>query len=355
MQKGNKFYSRLYIRIFKIQMVLLLWILCFFSVSCKKKQYPPQTVLVMGTVCTVNLYDAGTAELYKQIIDRLYEIEREFSVSMPDSQISTINKQAGIAPVQVSEDVITVLDTAVLFAKKTNGAFDPTIGPLVKLWNIGTEFAHLPSDKEIQNALSFVDYHKIIIDHIASTVYLEQSGMSLDLGGIVKGYAADEIVRILKQQKVTRALIDLGGNIYAYGCKKDDAPWRVGIRNPFDTQSEPPLGVQVDDQTVVTSGVYERFFIQDGVRYHHIINPKTGYPMQNGLVSVTIISDSSMYADALSTSVFILGISEGLAFLKDFSETEGILIDDTKCIYVTSELQNKITVFSHDFSVKIFE
>jgi thiamine biosynthesis lipoprotein len=287
---------------------------CVLGSGCAQTPYP-QTESVLGTVCSVNLYGKGSARLYRNIFARLREIEGRMSANLPDTELEQINAQAGIAPVKVHRDCLEVLLSARRFAEITGGAFDPTIGPLVKLWNIGFSGARVPSREEIDRALPLVNWRDLIIDQDAGTVFLARPGMRLDIGGIAKGYAADEAVKLIRRAGIPRAIVDLGGNIFAYGAKEGNQPWRVGIQNPSGLRND-YLGVlELRNKTVVTSGVYERFLEADGKHYHHILSPQDGYPVENGLVSVTIITGRSLDADGLSTGVFALGYEQGRALI----------------------------------------
>ncbi|MBQ2528661.1 MAG: FAD:protein FMN transferase, partial [Treponema sp.] len=209
--------------------------------------------------------------------------------------------------------------------------------PLVKLWGINTDHAKVPSQSEIDEALPLVDYKSVEImeDGNQKKVFLKQKGMSLDLGGIAKGYAADEIAKILSEEKIDCAIIDLGGNIYLWGKKKNGAPWNVGIKNPFDEKGSPALLLSCGENlSVVTSGIYERNFVQDGKLYHHILNPKTGFPGDDKYKSVTIVSSSSMEADALSTSAFLLGPEKYFSLF----DTPAIFISEDRTVLCSSEL-----------------
>ena len=271
------------------------------------------TTQLLGTFCTVNLYEDGSDRLYQTLFERLDQIDSEFNLNNPDSELNRINDAAGKNPVEVCDDVSAVLDAALNYARKSDGAFDPTIGTLVRLWGINTPNARVPSQDEIEKALSLVDWKKVQVkkSNGKTRVFLEESGMILDLGGIAKGFAADELCLILREKKVRRAIIDLGGNILVWGNKPDGSDWKVGIKNPRDQSLEPPVILKVPGgNSVVTSGLYERYFEQDGIIYHHILNPRTGYPVQNEVLSSTIISHSSMEADALSTTAFVLGPEE---------------------------------------------
>lgn len=304
-------------------------LILFFS--CTQKFVSPLSAQFLGTVCFVNAFEEGNAGLYSKISGRLKEIDFRFNVNNPLSDLSLVNSSAGEKSVPVHDDVAFVLETALSFAKKTEGIFDPSIGPLVKLWGINTDHAKVPSQSEIEKALSLVDYTKVEIteDGNQKKVFLKEKGMSIDLGGIAKGYAADEVAKILSEEKIDCAIIDLGGNIYVWGKKKNGALWNVGIKNPFDENGSPALLLSCsENQSVVTSGVYERNFIQDGKLYHHILNPKTGFPGNDSYKSVTIISGSSMEADALSTSAFLLGPEKYFSLF----DTPAIFISEDKTV-----------------------
>jgi len=323
--------------------LLLLSSALLFFWGCKKEAMPPQSQLHLGTVCTINLFDQGSTELYGQMFQKLKGIEQAFSVNLSDSAVSQINQSAGIAPVVVPQEVIYVLQEALRIAERTSGAFDPTIGPLVDLWDIGGDNSQVPSQQAIDHARSLVDWRLVEIDSQRGTVYLPKQGMALDLGGIAKGYAADELVAIAQEAGIQQALFDLGGNIYAFGTKADGTPWRVGVKDPAQPGGSPALALAVQDRSVVTSGMYERFFEQEGIRYHHILNPATGYPVWNDIHSVTIVSKSSLLADALSTSVFVLGREKGLALLES-EDAEGVIIGEDNLVYPTSGIADQLSV-----------
>ena len=276
-----------------------------FSGCSKKSVLPPQSKICMDTVCSINAFDYGTEKLYADIFKRLDEIEKVFSPTLHDSEVCKINRMAGISPVKVSEDFLTVLSTAQKISRITKGALDVTAGPLIDLWGINTDHQKIPTSKEIEAAKEFVGYEKIQVD--GNNVFLPVAGMSFNFGAVVKGYAADEIVSIMKRHRVKRAIIDLGGNIYAFGRKADNIPWVIGIKNPKNPNGNPMLKVYVKNSSIVTSGNYERYFEQNGKRYHHILNTETGMPAERGVYSVTIICKKSIVADCLSTASFILG------------------------------------------------
>jgi thiamine biosynthesis lipoprotein len=287
-------------------------------------------------VCTISLFDQGNNRVYRDIFRRLREIENRMSVALADSDVSRINAAAGVEPVQVHADVFEVIERAIHYAGLSGGAFDPTVEPLVALWGIGGENPRVPSQGEIDAALSLVNWRDIVLDRDAGTVFLKRPGMALDLGAIAKGYAADEAAAIIRKAKIKRAIVDLGGNILTYGKKKDGSLWRVGIQNPNNLRGNYIGIMQFGSKTMVTSGVYERFFEDNGVRYHHLLSPADGYPVQNGLLSVTIVTDRSMDADGLSTSVFVLGYERGKALLESLDGVQGIFIFEDRSIRMTA-------------------
>lgn len=326
--------------------------------SCSHQEFFPHAENVLGTVCSINLFEKGTEKNYEDIFKRLREIDSEFNVNLEFSDVSRINAASGKKSVEVSNDVVFVLKKSLETSVATNGKFDPTIGPIVKLWGINTERAGVPESADLEKAKKLVDYRKVQIDEAMKTVFLTDVGMSLDLGGIAKGFAADEIAGICRQKGIKRAVIDLGGNIYIYGRKKDKSQWKIGVKNPFDPDKKPALVVSIDAGTVVTSGTYERFFESDGKKYHHIFDVSTGCPVQNGLVSATVVSGSSIEADAMSTSLFALGIDEAKKFLKENPELGVIFIDEKKNVYVSENIAESVRIIDKtekkEFSFAVF-
>lgn len=307
----------------KIQYLLFAILFALFP-SCKKS-VAPITVFAMDTVCTINAYDNGTKKVYDEIAARLSELENVFSVTIENTEIAKINKNAGIAPVKVGDDAIIVVKTALEIAEKTEGAFNPAAGKLIDLWGINTDYAKVPTDLEIKNALGLCDWKAIKIDEEKGEIFIEKTGVQMNLGGIAKGYAADCVVEILKKYEVKKAIVDLGGNVVVFGKKENGKAWVVGIKNPAAPENAPLLklnigGISGEGISVVTSGNYERFFEKDGRRYHHIFDTATGFPCENGTASSTIITKSSMIADALSTATFVMGNFVSISEIDDIFE-----------------------------------
>ena len=275
------------------------------------------------------------------------------SMNIPSSDIARINAASGGQKIAVHDDTFKVIRRALDIAQLSDGAFNPASGALVKLWNIGSDAPHLPSQEEIEGTLALCDWRSVVLseDGEEKFVYLPVKGTALDLGGIAKGFAADELAALIKKLKIPRAIIDLGGNIYAVGEKKGKEAWKVGIKNPFDSAASPVVALSVKDVSVVTSGVYERFFVYEGRLFHHLLDCKTGYPADNGLMSVTIVNGSSMDADALATAVFVMGKERGMDLLRRMN-TEGLCIDTEKTIEATEPLKTQALVLNEEFSIR---
>ncbi|MGG6311538.1 FAD:protein FMN transferase [Paenibacillus macerans] len=304
-----------------------------------------ETYFIFDTVVTVKIYDTrATAENFKELEALLTDIDQRISRTDDRSEIFKVNRNSGIAPVKVSADTFDLVAKALEYADRTGGMFDPAIGNLVSLWNIGHEGAHVPAKQDIAEATRLTDYRKIELRADTQEIYLQEKGMAIDLGSIGKGYAADRIYDYLAEQGFRSAIIDLGGNVYAMGQKPNGNDWTIGIQDPDQERGNPIGSIKVNDKTVVTSGIYERFFIENGKLYQHILNPRTGYPVENGISSVTIVTNKSTDADALSTTLFVLGIENGLEFIENTPDTEALFITKDKKLYATSgfkDLLNK--------------
>ena len=225
----------------------------------------------------------------------------------------------------------TVIKIQILYSELSGGAFDLTIEPVSALWDFKADKPTVPSSDAIAQAVSHVDYTKVDIRD--NTVTLEDPEAGIDLGAIAKGYIADQVKTYLKKQGIKHAIINLGGNVDVIGTKPDGSKYNIGIQKPFDESGEAITSVQLKDQTVVTSGIYERYFKKNGKLYHHILDPRTGYPCENNLHSVSIITDSSTKADALSTTCFLLGYEKGMELIQSMDGVEAIFITDDEKVH----------------------
>lgn len=293
----------------------------------------------MSTVMTHKAFGKHAEESLRAVRNEAVRLEKLLSRFRPGSEISRINRSAGIKCERLSGDTYEVLSRAIEFSRYCQGLFDVTIGPSVTLWNNGRDTCKPPEDSRIRQVLPLVDYTDLLLDPCKKTAGLQKIGQSIDLGGIGKGFAGDKFLEVFKKYGVSSAFTNIGGNVAALGTKPDGSPWRVGIQHPRQENSLIGL-VSVADKAVVTSGDYQRYFIgSNGKRHHHILNPSTGYPAESGLVSVTVVADSSTAADALSTILFVAGMEKGLSLLERFNGAEAIIIDMDLQVYVTAGLK----------------
>ncbi len=277
--------------------------------------------LLLDTVVSIQLYDSNRETVLDEAFNQMEAWENRLSRHVETSEISAINTALAGTAVEVSPEVFRVVRRAREFAQSSEGRFDPTIGPLVDLWDIGGRLPAVPDKEAIEKTLALVNYHNLETERNAVT--LAQPGMSLDLGGIGKGWIADWTADFLRNAGERHILINLGGNILVRGGKPGGAPFRIGMQNPFDERGT-YLGVfLVSNRAVVSSGIYERYFEADGVRYHHILDSRTGFPVENELAAVTVLTGNSMDGDALSTTLFALGLEDSLNYLASFQHTDG--------------------------------
>lgn len=335
-------------------------ILCtiIFSGCSKNQEVITKTALKMDTVFQLKAYGPKANEAIGAAFARLDEIEQMASTTINSSDISKINQAAGKEYVKVHPEIIKMIETAVKYSKLSNGAFDITVEPLVNLWGIGTDNERVPTDAEIKLKLSFVGYNNISINEEDNSVKLLKEGMAIDLGGIAKGFAADEVEKVYKEYDIKGGIISLGGSsIYTVGKKPDGTPWNVGIKHPRKDNGQDYVGViNLSEQALSTSGDYERYFIKDGKRYHHILNPATGYPTDNGVMSVTIVVDSNipdcnMIADVLTKTVFVSGVDNGLKFIDNIQGVSCIAITSDYKIYKSSSWNIKVDKLDSEFKM----
>lgn len=312
-----------------------------------------RTEFVLGTTATLSLYDHQSEELLDAAFDELYKLENTLSINKTGTLIDQINENAGIAPVKVDEDTFKLIEKGLSYSELTHSAFDITIGPIVKLWNIGFPEARVPSQAEIDEKLTLVNYKWVQMDPANDTIYLEKKGMLLDLGGIGKGYAADAVAQLLRESGAQHAIINLGGNVYTLGNKPGDQLWTIGVQDPFNPRGNTIGTLKVENKSIVTSGIYERYLeTADGKKYHHILDPATGYPYANEIAGVTIISDTSTDGDALSTAAFAMGIQDGLAFIESLEGIDAIFVTTDHKVYITSGMKENFHLKNEAFTLE---
>ena len=293
----------------------------------------------MDTVMSIRVYDGGGEDAIQAARQEVERLDKLLSRTTTDSEISALNSHAGDGTlVSMEPEVIQLLAFAQSISQLLPGDFDITIAPVMDAWGFTTEEQHVPSDAALSAAMALVDSSLLTVDEEASAARLERAGMEVDLGAVAKGFAASRAEAVLREYDVTSALVDLGGNITAIGGKLDGSPWQVAVKDPQNT-SEALCVLSLSDQTASTSGGYERYFEQNGVIYHHIIDPKTGYPAQSGLLSVTVVSSNQLLADALSTALFVAGEEDALAFWRSRDDFELVLCTEDNRVIVTEGLE----------------
>lgn len=332
-------------------------LLCvFFALTsifggCKASE-PPKTsesFFAMNTYMTFTVYGENSSEAVKNACTRIGELEEIWSVTNEKSDIYAINNSEG-EPVTVSGYTSELINFAVDMAEMTKGAFNPSIYPVVSAWGFTTGENRIPSEKELEKLIGLTNYEQIEID--GNTVSVG-NGMMLDMGAVAKGYAGDIIIDLLREQGVTSALLDIGGNIQALGSRPDGSDWQIGLRNPF---SDGTLGVlKISDTAVVTSGNYERFFIgDDGKRYGHIIDPKSGYPAESGLASVTITGSEGKLCDVLSTAIYVMGYDNAVELWRSRSDFGMILVTENGDVHITGNIEQQFKT-DEDITIHIIK
>lgn len=303
--------------------------------GCGASQEPiTRTGFYFDTIIRITIYDVKNEACLETCFELAQKYENMLSPTVEGSDIWKINHSNG-EPVEVSDETVMLLETALYYCNITDGLIDITIEPLNELWDFHT-IEQVPSAEAISEALDHIDYNNLLIEN--NTVTLLDPKGSVSLGFIAKGFIADKIKEYLISRNINNAIIDLGGNILAVGSKPDGSSFNFGIQKPFDEQGTPIATLSVTDKSLVTSGVYERCFYQDGILYHHILSPVDGYPVNNNLLSVTILSNSSMMGDALSTSCFALGLEDGMELIESLAGVEAVFITDDYVLHYSGGL-----------------
>ncbi len=304
----------------------LIYLLILLLPTCLNADWQKQEAAIMGTVITVELWhedDNLGKDQVDSIMGEMRRIDALMSSYKPDSELSAVNAGAAKGPVTVSKELLEMIERALEYSDITSGAFDITYASAGQHYDYRNN--KKPDKALLQAALPAINFRHVKIDKTASTVEFLHPGVRIDLGGIAKGYAVDRGMNILQQAGVTTALISAGGDTRVTG-KRWDRPWHIGIRNPRDEGSIVSM-IPLENSAISTSGDYERYFVEDGVRYHHILDPKTGSSTHE-ILSSSIIGQSATDTDALSTSVFILGVEKGMQLIDSIADTEAVLIDN---------------------------
>ncbi len=362
----------------KVKYSCVCFLICILLTGCSTFLQPDQkkelikTGFAFNTTYTITLYEGGSEDLLEKCAARCQEFEKVFSRTLKGSELYNINeiekvylevlnKKNGIKDGEAAETEIKaladpannavfhinndgsieftvsdilyeILEKGLYYSEKSKGVFDITIEPESSLWDFTSDNRKVPEDTKIKEAVKLTGYKNAALED--RKLLLEKPGMGIELGAIAKGFIADKLKEYLKENGVTSGTVNLGGNVLCIGKKPDNSPFRIGIQHPFENRNEVITAVKAEDISVVSSGIYERYFIQDGKMYHHILDPSTGYPYNNGLVAVTIISGKSVDGDALSTTCFAMGLEKGLEFASSLENVYAVFItEDEKLHY----------------------
>jgi thiamine biosynthesis lipoprotein len=324
-------------------LLLITFLVTLSSCSTDKDRIFKKSRIFMDTLVTITVV-SGSEDNAENAIENAFQeiarLEKLTNFHSTDSEVTQINKSAGISRVKVSPDVLDVLNKALNVSENSGGAFDITIGPLISLYDFRKKIR--PAESSIEKNIPLVNYKELSIDGNKTEVFLRKKGMLIDLGGIAKGYAADKAVEVLKKNGIGSGIVAVAGDIKTFGHKPDGSPWKIGIRHPRAKEGEDDImaTIELSDMAISTSGDYERFFFLEGIRYHHILSPKTGHPARE-CRSVTVITKEGASADAFATGIFVLGPEEGMQVLKKMG-FEGIIVDREGNLHTTPGIRGKL-------------
>ncbi len=332
--------------------VVLCAIIIVNLTGCSSSDKPYNTeIFAMSTYITQQTYGKNNKIASENVNTLLINLENQLSLFIDGSDIDKINKNAGVSSVKVKDYTFELVKTAKRYSELSGDRFDITIAPLTLLWGIDTEKARVPKQEEIDEALKLVDYKNIILNETEKSIMLAKKDMALDLGGIAKGYIVDRIKDEYQKQGITSALVSIGGNIVAYGTKPNKSLFTVGIRDPKGITGNELLGkLTVKDKVIATTGAYERYFEQDGIKYHHILDVNTGYPYPSDLAGVTIICEDGGLADFLSTTLFIAGKEHINDYIND-DRFEVIIVDNENNVYISPSLKDSFEITNDSYTL----
>lgn len=317
----------------------------FICISCSspalKSREAEASFIAMDTIMSITCYGKESADAVSAAKEEILRLDNLLSAESENSEVSLINSAgSGV----LSEDGRKLMDFSLDIFSKTDGAFDVTVYPVMKLWGFTEGKLNVPTKSELNEALNCCNSDNIRFDRDSGEIVLSD-GQGIDFGGIAKGYASDRLMEIFEAYDIDSAIVTLGGNIQTYHTKPDGSEWNVAIRNPFDDKEEYVGSLRVSNLAVVTSGAYERFFVDEasGKTYHHIIDPSTGYPADKGIASVTIVSSSGILADALSTACYVMGIDNSIKYWHNKDDFDFIIVTSDREVYITKNISKKFT------------
>lgn len=316
------------------------FLLLLFSLSTFAQENFKRTLILMGSRFDITVVASNEKEGNEYIDSAIFEITRiEKLISSWDlnSETSLINKHSGIKPIKVDKELFDLIERSIAISTLTNGAFDISYASMDRIWNYDGSMREMPSEEEISNSIKKVGYQNISIDKEAQTVFLKLKGMKIGFGAIGKGYAADKAKALLIEKGVKAGIINASGDLNAWGKQADGSDWMVAITNPLN-KNKVFSWLPINDSAIVTSGNYEKFISFDGIRYSHIIDPRTGYP-STGIISTSIMTSNAELADAISTSVFVMGVETGLDFINQLKGVDCIIIDEENKIHISNNIK----------------
>ncbi|MGY3054921.1 thiamine biosynthesis lipoprotein [Pedobacter sp. UYEF25] len=321
--------------------VFLFLLIVINFASSAQKVAKTRTTLLMGGRFDITIV-ANNAQIAENNIDtvisEISRIENLISDWKARSQVSAVNRNAGIAPVKVDRELIALTQRAIKLSEITNGAFDISFAAMDKIWKFDGSMNEMPSEEAIKNSVEKVGYKNIVVDSINSTIFLKRTGMKIGFGALGEGYAADRCREMMKRKGIGAGIVNASGDMSVWGKQPNGKLWRIGIANPFNEDTIFEV-LKLHQQAAVTSGSYRKFVVLNGKRYSHIINPSTGYPA-TGLISVTVFGNSTEIANGLSTSVMVLGLNKGLKLLDEFVGYSYIIITDAGKVISSKRFKN---------------
>jgi FAD:protein FMN transferase len=343
----ERMYFNLFVQSLRIQTVLLI-LLCAAFGGCagissgKEATVVTRAQMQMGTLVKITAVARNEADAQAAAtagFAEIHRLEELLSTWIPTSELSRVNALAGVMPIPVSHDTMTVVQGAIQVAELTDGGFNIAIGPVVDVWNV-IEGRRVPTESELDALRRMVDVHAVHVDAQTQTIFLEKAGMRIDVGGIGKGYAADQAVAVMKKAGALAGIVALSGDIKTFGRLPGERKFPVGIQHPRK-EGEVLAFIDLEDEAISTAGDYERFFEREGVRYHHILNPRTLQPAR-GCQSVTVIAREGIWADGLDTGIFVMGAELGMRLVEALPDVEAIIVDHEGLVHVSSGLRDRI-------------
>ncbi len=337
-------------KLIKFTSIFIVFAILSTACSSSKENKITSTNFMLNTAITIIIYDYEDNQIFQEVYQLIDSYEKVLSVDIEGSDLDFLKQNSGKDYINVSPDTYYLLQESIKYSQISDGDFDITVALISSLWNFGKENQQVPEKSQIEKLLPLVDYKEISLKD-NNQARLNKTGMKAALGAIAKGYIADKVKDFLISKGIKSAIINLGGNVLLVGNKPEGQAFNVGVQNPMDKSGNYMGFIKAVDKSIVSSGTYERFFVEDGVSYHHILNPKTGYPENNGLLQTTIISDKSVDGDGLSTTVFLMGLDRGMELIESLDNVEAIFVTADKKIHMSSGADNYFSLTNNDFSV----